>query len=81
MNEDYRPRFAAELRPDQAVRLKEILPHGMQKHLVQALVDGVIELYNKGGMAALGAIISGHIDTVTLAEAGKRHTKKSLEKL
>jgi hypothetical protein len=74
----YRPRLAAEIRPDQLIRLQQMLPHGMQKHLFIALVDGIIALYDKGGMPALGAIISEHINIVQIAEAGKANAKSVL---
>jgi len=75
-SDSYRPRIAAELRPDQHIRLQAIIPHGMQKHLFQSLVDGILELYDKGGMEAIGAIISSHISIQQLAAAGKPYTEK-----
>jgi len=67
---DYRPRLAAEIRPDQADRLKEILPHGLQKPLMQAIVDGIIELYDKGGLEALAAISTKYISLTQISTLG-----------
>jgi hypothetical protein len=73
----YRPRLSTELRPDQFERLKQILPHGVQKPLFEAIVDGIITLYDKGGYPAIGAIISGHISVTQLAQSGKPLTYAS----
>ena len=73
---EYRPRLAAELRQDQHLRLTTIIPRGMQKPLFQALVDGVLELYDKGGIEALGMIVGKYIDTTQIAKIGLAYTKK-----
>lgn len=75
---DYRCRFTVEIREDQALMLQKMLPHGTKKLLFQSLVDGVIQLYTKGGFDAIGAIITGHISVVQLAEAGKSYTDQTL---
>ena len=67
---NYRPRLSADLRPDQAARLVEILPHGWQKPIFQAIVDGLIALYDKGGHEALSAIMAKHISVRQVVEAG-----------
>jgi hypothetical protein len=67
---DYRPRLSTELTPESYQRLSAILPHGWQKPLFQALVNGVITLYDKGGVHALGAIISNHIELELVAKNG-----------
>ena len=72
MSDEYRPRMTVELREDQYFKLNQILPHGMKKHLFQALVDGVIEAYNKGGTEALSAIVGRHIDSQQLAALGNK---------
>ena len=55
---DYRPRLSAELTHAQADALFSILPHGWQKPLFQTIVDGIIELHARGGIQAVGAIVS-----------------------
>ena len=72
-NEPYRPRLAAELRPDQHARLIEIIPRGMQKPLFQALVDGILELYDRGGMQALSAIVGKYLDVNQVAGIGLQY--------
>jgi len=77
MSEDYTPRLSIELREDQYLTLRNIFPHGTQKVFFQAIVDGIIELHKKGGFAALGPVMSGHIDIIALAKAGHPYTHKS----
>ena len=77
-NEDYVPRLTVDLRPDQQEALKRILPHGTQKLLFHAVIDGIISIYNKGGFEALGPILTGHIDAVSLARAGHTYTQQML---
>jgi hypothetical protein len=76
-NSDYRPRLAAELTPEQHSKLLQILPHGMQKPLFQALVSGVLELYDKGGLPAIGAIVTGHISITQIVSMGFSRSRKS----
>ena len=76
----YRPRLSVEVRQDQFNKLQDILPHGTQKLLFQALLDGVIELHNRGGFNAVGAIISGHVNIVQLAKAGEVYTQVAIPK-
>lgn len=73
---EYRHRLAAEITPEQYRRLNNILPHGMQKPLFQALVQGVIELHERGGLPALAAIIANHIDIVQVSQAGMGLSRK-----
>jgi len=73
---DYRPRLSVDLRQDQFTRLQQILPFGTQKPLFQALVDGIIEAYERGGYDALGAIITKHISLQQVALIGEPYTKK-----
>lgn len=68
---NYRPRLSTELTQESYQRLSAILPHGWQKPLFQALVNGVITLYNKGGLPALGAIVSGHLEIDAIAREGR----------
>jgi len=75
---DYRPRLIVDLREDQQLKLQQILPHGTKILLFQAIVDGIIALHAKGGFNAIGAIISGHINVVQLAEAGQPYTHKAI---
>lgn len=77
---DYRPRLSVELSEDSFNKLQRILPHGWRKPLFQALVDGVLKLYDKGGITAVSAIITGHIDSMQVTGAGiKRHTNENLQ--
>jgi len=77
---EYRPRISVEIRDDQYQIIQKMLPHGTQKLLFQALLDGVIALYNKGGFNAIGAIISGHVDVTQLARQGLPYTHSSTPK-
>lgn len=70
----YRPRLATEITPEQAHKLGQILPHGMQKPLFQAIVQGVLELYDRGGLPALGAIVSSHISITQIVHCGERRS-------
>jgi hypothetical protein len=76
--DDYRPRISAEIRQDQFDRLQQILPHGMHKLLFQALIDGVLELYDRGGFNAVGAIVSGYVNAKHLADAGLPYTHSTM---
>ena len=67
---DYRPRLSVELSEESFNKLQRILPHGWRKPLFQALVDGVLSLYDKGGIAAVSAIITKHIDAMQVTESG-----------
>ena len=73
---EYRHRLAAEITPEQYRRLSAILPHGMQKPLFQALVQGVLELHSRGGLPALAAITSNHIELSQIAQVGAGLTRK-----
>ena len=68
------PRLSIEIRADQDRALSRIFPHGTKKVIFQALVDGIIELHNRGGFEALAPIMTGHIDVIALAKAGKDYT-------
>jgi len=72
---DYRPRLSTELTYTSYKKLSEILPFGWQKPLFQALVNGVISLYDKGGTPAIGAVVSNHIEVESLLNAGLQQTK------
>lgn len=74
---DYRPRLAAELTPEQHQKLLQILPHGMQKPLFQAIVQGVLDLYDKGGLPAIGAIVSNHIGITQVVTCGLSRSRTS----
>ncbi len=80
----HRPRLSAELTPTQHSKLLRILPFGLQKPLFQTLVNGVIEIYERGGVEALGAITTQYISITHVVELGLLHTKemqvKELEK-
>lgn len=83
MTQPQRHRITAELTEEQAKILNNALPHGMRKPLFQAVVEGIIEIYNQGGYEALGAIISKYISVQQISEAGlkakKKETIKELE--
>jgi hypothetical protein len=70
--DDYRYRMTVELTEEQHYKLNRILPHGMKKLLFQALVDGVIELHNKGGNEAISGIIGRYIDAKQIASVGTK---------
>lgn len=76
-NLDTRPRFSAEITHDQARILNQILQHGMKKHLVQVVVQGIIAIYKKGGQPALGAIISEAISIDQMVSIGLQDTREA----
>jgi len=73
---DYRMRLSTELTSEQSHLISQVLPHGWQKPLIQALLNGVLELYQRGGIEAIGAIISRHLDLTTIVTVGFERTKK-----
>jgi hypothetical protein len=77
---DYRTRLTIDLREDQAQKIRAIVPHGQQKLLFQALVDGVFAIYDTGGYVALSMIISKHISLQQIAKAGEGYTKEHFTK-
>lgn len=80
MSLDYKPRLSIEIRDDQNLQLQRILPPGTRVLLFRALIDGIIELYNRGGYDAISAIIGGHVSIVQLAEAGKPYTHATISR-
>ncbi len=73
--EDYRPRFSAEISPEQAQILGRILPHGLKRPIVSAFVNGVIELHQAGGAEALGAIMSKTLTLDQICTIGYNRTR------
>jgi hypothetical protein len=73
-DKEYRPRLSAELTQQQADIFFNILPHGWQKPICQAIVNGVIKCYEEGGMEAIGAIVSEYISIQQLARIGSFKT-------
>lgn len=79
---DYRPRLSAELTHEQADALFSILPHGWQKPLFQTIVDGIIELHARGGIEAIGAIVSKTISVEQVISLGHaKNINESINKL
>lgn len=76
MSEEYRPRLSAELTQEQADILNKILPHGMKKPLFQAIINGVIEIYQTGGLEALGAIQARYISIGQVSTIGLTRTRE-----
>lgn len=76
MSNNYRPRLSAELTPEQGRKFFDIMPHGWQKPLCQVLVNGILELYDKGGTDAIAAVISGYIGIDSLISQGLNKTKE-----
>lgn len=72
--EEFNPRLSVEIREDQYWKLRDILPHGTQKVIFHALIDGIIAIHTRGGFEALAPILSGHLDVIQLAKAGKEYT-------
>lgn len=75
-NKNNRPRFSAEITPEQANILAQILPHGSKKPLVQVVVQGIISLYRSGGQPALGDVISRAISIEQLISVGLKDTRR-----
>jgi len=66
----WRPRISVEITPESYNKMQKILPHGWQRPLFQALTNGIIELYARGGIDAIAAIVAGHIKTEQIAQVG-----------
>ena len=66
----YRPRLSCELTQDSYNKLQSILPHGFQKPLFQCLTDGIIELYEKGGLEGISAIVARYVSASRVCELG-----------
>jgi len=73
---EYRPRFSAEITPEQAHLLSQILPHGTRNQLVKVYVNGLINMYNTGGMTSIGLVVSEAISIDQVLQIGLKETKK-----
>jgi hypothetical protein len=69
---DSRHRLSAEISEEQARVLQQILPHGFQKILFQSLVDIVIDVHSKHGLAGLYILASGEMSTDSLMNYKKK---------
>lgn len=75
--EGYRSRLSTELTPELSHFISQVLPHGWQKPLIHSILNGVLELYQRGGIEAVGAVVSRHISLSTIIEIGFNHTKNT----
>ena len=72
---DHRPRFSAEITPEQAHMLSQILPHGTRNHLVKVYVNGLINMHRTGGMTSIGLIVSEAISIDQVLQVGLKETR------
>lgn len=56
-----RPRLSVELTPDQYKRLSKLIPWGQQRIIISTIVDELIELLEKHGPMAIGAVLAKKI--------------------
>ena len=62
MDLDYRPRFSFEISEEQQTRANKLLSvYGLRKAIFSKLLDEVLDLVEKGGPMAVGAILSDSI--------------------
>ena len=57
----YPPRVNAIIRADQAEKLQKLLPWGVKCHVVEKVIDMVIELIEEHGEHVIGFILEGKI--------------------
>lgn len=59
---DYRPRLSVDLTEEQSEKLRRYIPWGLQKPLFVAIIDDLIDLFDKGKAdMVIQAIVSGLI--------------------
>ncbi len=54
---DYIPRLCINLTDEQATKLRNLIPWGLQRQLFSNIIDEVIELLEVGGSRALAALV------------------------
>jgi hypothetical protein len=59
MNTDYRPRLSIEIPQETSVRLRKLMPHGMQKLVFNLIVEDLLDLMEEHGSGkVIGAYVS-----------------------
>jgi len=60
--EDYKPRFAFEISPEQKARADRVIDtHGLRRALFSPILDDVLDLLEKHGQVVAGLIIDKHV--------------------
>jgi|AntAceMinimDraft_11_1070367.scaffolds.fasta_scaffold286476_2 hypothetical protein len=73
---EHKPRFSAEITPEQAHILSQILPHGTRNQLTKVYVNGLIRMHQIGGMNAIGLIVTEAIDINQVLQVGLKETRE-----
>lgn len=62
---DYRPRLSVEVPHETAERLRETIPHGLQKRIFNRMADNLLDLIDKYGQGVIACILD---DSLSLEE-------------
>lgn len=77
---NYRPRITAEITQESYNEITNILPRGWQRLLFQSIVDGVLDLYKRGGLNAISLCINKHIEVDRMIDLACQRKLESLSK-
>ena len=66
---DYRPRLSIEIPRETSIKLRKLMPHGMQKIIFNLIIDDLISLMEEHGA---GRVIGAYVSrAVTLEDLTK----------
>lgn len=65
MNPDWKPRLSVEITVEQAQKLRDYIPHGLQGQVVRLIVDDLITMMERCGPAM---VLSAFIDRMVTVE-------------
>lgn len=66
---DYRPRLSIEIPQEISIKLRKLMPHGMQKVVFNLILDDLLNLMEKHGA---GKVIGAYVSrAVTLEDISK----------
>ena len=69
----YIPRLSIEITEDLALRLNEVIPWGLRKHLFQVLIDSLIDAVEQSGDTVLAAILRRQVRVILAPTAKEAH--------
>lgn len=61
MSEDYRPRLSIDISPEQANKLRDLIPWGLKNQIFLILIDDLIGLLEEFGLTPIVFILEGTI--------------------
>ncbi len=67
-----RPRLSVEITPEQAKKLNNLIPWGQQRAVISALVDELVDILEKHGAVAIGAVLAKRISFLSMVEAKEK---------